>query len=105
MSVCPQSSDASSDHVVIGVCAMEKKSNARPMQEILDRLRLFESLRIVVFDEETILNKPVEKWPLCDCLISFHSKDFPLDKAVEYAALRQPLVLNDLQLQYKIQDR
>lgn len=93
------------NHVVIGVCAMEKKSNARPMQEILDRLRLFESLKVVVFDEATILHKTVQEWPLCDCLISFHSKGFPLDKAVEYAALRKPLVLNDLHMQYKIQDR
>ena len=92
-------------HVVIGVCAMEKKSNARPMQEIMDRLRLFESLQVVVFDEATILQKPVEEWPVCDCLISFHSKGFPLDKAVEYAALRKPMVLNDLHMQYKIQDR
>ncbi|KAK2178601.1 hypothetical protein NP493_538g04049 [Ridgeia piscesae] len=83
VSVYSKTSDVG--HVVIGVCAMEKKSNARPMQEIMDRLRLFESLQVVVFDEATILQKPVEEWPVCDCLISFHSKGFPLDKAVERA--------------------
>lgn len=30
---------------------------------------------------------------------------FPLDKAVEYAKLRNPLLINDLNMQYFIQDR
>lgn len=30
---------------------------------------------------------------------------FPLDKAVSYAKLRNPLLLNDLNMQYYIQDR
>lgn len=30
---------------------------------------------------------------------------FPLDKAVAYAKLRNPFVINDLNLQYQIQDR
>lgn len=30
---------------------------------------------------------------------------FPLDKAVEYAKLRNPLLINDLNMQYYIQDR
>lgn len=51
------------------------------MKEILTRLEEFELIRTVVFPEEVILNEPVSKWPLCDCLISFHSKGFPLAKA------------------------
>ena len=47
----------------------------------------------------------MEKWPIVDALISFHSKGFPLDKAVKYAELRNPMVINDLYMQYKIQDR
>ncbi|KAJ8340313.1 hypothetical protein SKAU_G00349460 [Synaphobranchus kaupii] len=54
---------------------------------------------------DVILNEPVDNWPLCDCLISFHSKGFPLDKAVSYAKLRNPLLINDLNMQYFIQDR
>ena len=84
---------------------MAKKSHSKPMQEILDRLLLFDYLKPIVFEEETILKEPVENWPLCDCLISFHSKGFPLDKAVRYAELRKPMVINDLYMQYKIQDR
>lgn len=30
---------------------------------------------------------------------------FPLDKAVEYARVRNPLLINDLNMQYFIQDR
>lgn len=51
------------------------------------------------------LKKPVEEWPVCDCLISFHSKGFPLDKAIQYAQLHKPYVINNLHMQYDIQDR
>ncbi|XP_073672182.1 inositol hexakisphosphate and diphosphoinositol-pentakisphosphate kinase 2 isoform X6 [Paramisgurnus dabryanus] len=91
--------------IVVGICAMSKKSNSKPMKEILERLCLFKYITVVTFEEEVILNQPVEKWPLCDCLISFHSKGFPLDKAVAYEKLRNPFVINDLDLQYFIQDR
>lgn len=51
------------------------------------------------------LQEPVENWPVCDCLISFHSKGFPLDKAIQYANLRNPFIINNLHMQYDIQDR
>ncbi|XP_069748507.1 inositol hexakisphosphate and diphosphoinositol-pentakisphosphate kinase 2 isoform X4 [Narcine bancroftii] len=91
--------------IVVGICAMAKKSKSKPMSEILDRLCKFKYITTVIFEEDTILNEPVEKWPLCDCLISFHSKGFLLDKAVAYAKLRNPFVINDLDMQYNIQDR
>ncbi|XP_053097249.1 inositol hexakisphosphate and diphosphoinositol-pentakisphosphate kinase 2 isoform X4 [Pangasianodon hypophthalmus] len=91
--------------IVVGICAMAKKSKSKPMKEILERLCLFKYITVVTFEEEVILNEPVENWPLCDCLISFHSKGFPLDKAVAYEKLRNPFVINDLNLQYCIQDR
>ncbi|XP_078112754.1 inositol hexakisphosphate and diphosphoinositol-pentakisphosphate kinase 1 isoform X9 [Sander vitreus] len=91
--------------IVVGICAMMKKSKSKPMTEILERLCKFDYISMVIFPEEVILEEPVEKWPLCDCLISFHSKGFPLDKAVEYAKLRNPLLINDLNMQYFIQDR
>nr|CAD7256131.1 unnamed protein product [Timema shepardi] len=87
--------------VVVGVCAMAKKSQSKPMKEILTRLEEFEYLKMVVFPEE----KPVEEWPVCDCLISFHSKGFPLDKAIQYANLHNPFIINNLHMQYDIQDR
>uniref|UniRef100_A0A3B4AAZ0 Inositol hexakisphosphate and diphosphoinositol-pentakisphosphate kinase n=1 Tax=Periophthalmus magnuspinnatus TaxID=409849 RepID=A0A3B4AAZ0_9GOBI len=91
--------------IVVGICCMMKKSKSKPMTQILERLCRFQYITVVIFNEETILNEAVEQWPLCDCLISFHSKGFPLDKAVEYVKLRNPLLLNDLNMQYYIQDR
>ncbi|XP_069998717.1 inositol hexakisphosphate and diphosphoinositol-pentakisphosphate kinase 2 isoform X5 [Penaeus vannamei] len=91
--------------VVVGICAMEKKSRSKPMKEILSRLEEFEFLRPVIFPEDVILKEPVEKWPICDCLISFHSKGFPLEKAQAYTDLRKPYVINNLDMQYDLQDR
>ncbi|XP_056908927.1 inositol hexakisphosphate and diphosphoinositol-pentakisphosphate kinase 1 isoform X3 [Takifugu flavidus] len=91
--------------IVVGICAMTKKSNSKPMTQILERLCKFDYIDVVIFPEEVILEEPVENWPRCDCLISFHSKGFPLDKAVDYAKLRNPLLINDLNMQYFIQDR
>uniref|UniRef100_A0A667ZDF3 Inositol hexakisphosphate and diphosphoinositol-pentakisphosphate kinase n=1 Tax=Myripristis murdjan TaxID=586833 RepID=A0A667ZDF3_9TELE len=91
--------------IVVGICCMMKKSKSKPMTQILERLCRFEYITVVIFPEDVILNEPVDKWPLCDCLISFHSKGFPLDKAVSYAKLRNPLLINDLNMQYFIQDR
>uniref|UniRef100_A0A8C7RWI4 Inositol hexakisphosphate and diphosphoinositol-pentakisphosphate kinase n=1 Tax=Oncorhynchus mykiss TaxID=8022 RepID=A0A8C7RWI4_ONCMY len=91
--------------IVVGICSMMKKSKSKPMTQIMERLCKFEYITVVIFPEEVILNEPVDKWPLCDCLVSFHSKGFPLDKAVEYANLRNPLIINDLNMQYYIQDR
>ncbi|XP_060091615.1 inositol hexakisphosphate and diphosphoinositol-pentakisphosphate kinase 2 isoform X2 [Heteronotia binoei] len=97
--------DSVQRQIVVGICSMAKKSNSKPMKEILERLSMFKYITVVIFEEDVILNELVENWPLCDCLISFHSKGFPLDKAVSYAKLRNPFVINDLNMQYRIQDR
>ncbi|KAL6480507.1 hypothetical protein MHYP_G00115400 [Metynnis hypsauchen] len=96
---------ASERQIIVGICSMMKKSNSKPMTQIMERLCKFEYISVVIFPEDVILNEPVEKWPVCDCLVSFHSKGFPLDKAVSYAKLRNPLLINDLNMQYFIQDR
>ena len=107
---------------------MAKKTQSKPMGEIVKRIKMFDFVEVEIFDENQILNDPVEKWPLCDCLISFHSKveinsknlkqnlkinptkiiiiqGFPLEKAIEYENLRKPFVINDLEKQWDIQDR
>ncbi|XP_022087070.1 inositol hexakisphosphate and diphosphoinositol-pentakisphosphate kinase 2-like isoform X3 [Acanthaster planci] len=89
----------------VGICAMAKKSRSKPMREILSRLEIFEHIEIIIFKEEVILNDPVEEWPICDCLVSFFSQGFPLEKAIAYAKLRKPLVINDLEAQYNLLDR
>lgn len=63
--------------IVVGICAMTKKSKSKPMTQILERLCKFEYIAVVIMGEDVILNEPVEKWPACDCLISFHSKGWP----------------------------
>jgi len=91
--------------VVVGVCAMEKKTLSKPMKEILTRLEEFEYIKTYIFSEKVILEEPVERWPVVDCLISFHSKGFPLEKSIQYAELRKPLVINNLESQFFIMDR
>ncbi|KAG9489223.1 hypothetical protein GDO78_005298 [Eleutherodactylus coqui] len=91
--------------IVVGICAMTKKSKSKPMTQILERLCKFDYITVVIMSEDIILNESVENWPICDCLISFHSKGFPLDKAVAYSKLRNPFLINDLDMQYFIQDR
>lgn len=70
----------------------------RPSQE-------FEFLKIYVFPEDVIMKEEIENWFVVDCLISFHSKGFPLEKAIKYAQLRNCYVLNNLPMQFDIQDR
>jgi len=74
------------------------------MKSILERLQHPNS-EIVVFSESVILNDPIEDWPICDCLITFFSVGFPLDKAVKYVELRKPLLINELESQYDLLDR
>lgn len=47
----------------------------------------------------------MDKWPRCDCLISFHSKGFPLEKALAYSELVRPFIINNLRKQFDLQDR
>ncbi|KAH0950419.1 hypothetical protein HN011_002262 [Eciton burchellii] len=102
---CCSDVEGEGKQVLVGICAMAKKSQSKPMKEILTRLEEFEYIKIVVFPEEVILKESVENWPVVDCLISFHSKGFPLDKAINYANLRNPFIINNLPMQYDIQDR
>ncbi|OAF71141.1 hypothetical protein A3Q56_01098 [Intoshia linei] len=91
--------------VVVGVCSMSKKSHSNPMNEILKRLRKFDHIECFIFDERLILNEPIETWPLCDCLITFYSVGFPLHKAIRYATLRKPYLINQCDDQYLLQNR
>ncbi|CAF4265508.1 unnamed protein product, partial [Rotaria sp. Silwood2] len=99
--------DAEDDYhfITVGICAQWKKVKAKPMEEILNRLEQFEFLRTIVFPETIIHEKPIEEWPFCHVLISFHSKGFPLAKTQEYARLHQPFLINDLGKQWDIMDR
>ena len=75
------------------------------------RLRIFLScipnsvFEVVFFGDDCIVNKPIEDWPIVDVLIAFFSQGFPLTKAEQYVALRQPFLINNLQEQRVLQDR
>ena len=103
--------DLTKGPIVIGVCAMRKKAKSKPMMEMLDRLTSFavdgrQEFTTIFFDEETILHKPVEEWPLCEALIAFFSTGFPLRKAQGYAQLHPSIVVfNDLKEQEVLHDR
>ncbi|KAI3894278.1 hypothetical protein MKX03_001825 [Papaver bracteatum] len=91
--------------IKIGVCVMEKKAFSSPMGQILDRLQSFGEFEILYFGDKVILEEPVESWPICDCLIAFHSSGYPLEKAEAYASLRKPFLVNDLKQQHLLHDR
>ncbi len=93
------------EKIIVGVCAMAKKVNSKPMEAILTRLKSYDHFEIIVFPQETILDEPIEQWPRCDCFLSFYSKDFPLKKAQEYAKHFNPYLINDLEKQWDIMDR
>lgn len=89
----------------IAVCAMEHKVRSKPCRAILNHLMENGEFELVLFNDKIILDEPVESWPTCDFLISFFSKSFPLQKAIDYVNLRHPFVVNDLELQKVLWDR
>ncbi|XP_021905415.1 inositol hexakisphosphate and diphosphoinositol-pentakisphosphate kinase VIP2 isoform X2 [Carica papaya] len=91
--------------ITIGVCVMEKKVFSAPMGEILERLHAFGEFEVIHFGDKIILEEPIESWPICDCLIAFYSSGYPLEKAEEYAALRKPFLVNELEPQHLLHDR
>ncbi|KAJ1962104.1 inositol hexakisphosphate and diphosphoinositol-pentakisphosphate kinase [Dipsacomyces acuminosporus] len=90
---------------IIGICAMDSKSRSKPMTNILNRLVAANQYELVFFGEKTILDEDIEKWPICDFLISFFSKGFPLEKAFQYFRLRKPFSVNSLIRQFLLFDR
>jgi len=91
--------------ITLGVCCMASKAKSLPMQSILKRLETTGDFAIEVFPEEVILNEPIEDWPKVECLISFASGGFPLDKAIAYCKLVGPRVINNLEYQKKLCNR
>ena len=84
----------------LGVCSMEKKLNSDSMQEILKRLNEPKPcFNIIIFQEEMILRKKINEWPIVEALITFYSDGFPFLKVQEYCDLRKPFLINDIKKQ------
>lgn len=83
---------------------MEKKLKSRPMRQILGYLEKA-GLQILRFNNEMLLNKPIEEWHRCDVLIGFYSSGFPLQKAINYVDKYKPKMINDLRAQNVLWDR
>ena len=90
--------------ITLGICAMAKKTQSKPMKEIIKRLPV-EMFEVIIFPEDLILNEPVEQWPKVECLIAFYSNGYPLEKAIAYTDMVKPFLLNDLHSQAILQDR
>ena len=84
---------------------MEKKLKSKPMQAILSYMAQYNDLVIDQFDQDVIMNSPIEEWPKCDALISFYSSGFPIDKALKYVQRYKPIQINDLESQKILWDR
>lgn len=70
---------------------MEKKLKSKPMQAIIEHLSRYNELYIIQFDQETILDKPIEEWPIVEAFICFYSSKFPMNKALEYTKKYNPI--------------
>ena len=57
---------------------MEKKLGSRPMREILNFVSRNTEIEILRFNDEMLLEKPIDDWIRCDVLIAFYSTGFPL---------------------------
>jgi inositol hexakisphosphate/diphosphoinositol-pentakisphosphate kinase len=69
---------------------MKKKAASKPMKAILKLICESGRFEIRIFEEEVILNAPIEEWPHpVDSLICFFSEGFPLEKAEAYISLRR----------------
>ena len=62
--------------IKLGICAMEKKVYSKHMQNILNGIRQFTEITIIIFDESIIFGKSIEEWPIVEALIIFLVMDF-----------------------------
>ncbi len=77
------------------------------MQAILANLREIEQgeIEVLIFGDDAIMNDAPEAWPIVDFLICFHTHNFPLEKAIEYVRLRNPVCINDVTTQADLLSR
>jgi len=99
------SSEPGRQRTKLGVCCMRSKVHAPPMQAILLRLGRSKDFEIIIFEEDTILRKPIEEWPVVECFLAFFSTGFPLEKCIAYTKLVNPTVINEVEAQTVFRSR
>ena len=45
---------------------------------------------VIFFGDECILNSNITSWPICNVLVAFFSKGYPLNKVIEYVIIYKP---------------
>lgn len=98
-------SEGIDNKIILGVVALEKKVNSKPMRALLNHLEFTGKYSIIKFPDSVILEEPIETWPKVECLISFFSSGFPYEKVLEYVKLVKPFEINDLEKQAWLFDR
>eukprot|EP01054_Gregarina_sp_Poly1_P004257 Gregarina_sp_Poly_1__4256@NODE_231_length_11106_cov_68_912130_g204_i0_p2_GENE_NODE_231_length_11106_cov_68_912130_g204_i0NODE_231_length_11106_cov_68_912130_g204_i0_p2_ORF_typecomplete_len662_score83_43His_Phos_2/PF00328_22/4_1e40PPIP5K2_N/PF18086_1/6_8e27RimK/PF08443_11/2_7e14ATPgrasp_3/PF02655_14/0_023_NODE_231_length_11106_cov_68_912130_g204_i060278012 len=89
----------------LGCCAMPSKMSSLPMQTILRTLIEVGGFELVEFTEDHLLRRDTSEWPRVDCLIAFYSRGYPLDKVLRYVLETNPIVLNDINMQFILRNR
>lgn len=91
--------------ILVGVAAMRRKLNSAPMQAILASLRQANPhFHLVIFDDVQMACDP-HTWPRVHVLLTLYSANFPLQNVLDYIALHNPLLVNNLHRQHCMQDR
>lgn len=107
-SIITEQSDSSEfirNKIILGVCAMEKKTKSEAMQNLLKLIGMDSRIDVLIFSEKTILKKPVREWRKVNALICFFSKGFPLRKAEKYAEINNVYLINNIKNQRLLWDR
>jgi inositol hexakisphosphate/diphosphoinositol-pentakisphosphate kinase len=84
---------------------MEKKTGSEAMQNLIKLIKVDKKIEVIVFSQNTILNKPIEEWRKVNALICFFSKGFPLHKAEKYAEMQNVYLINNISNQRLLWDR
>ena len=52
------------EKIVLGICAMDKKTSSKPMKEIMNRIEKTSIFQIKYISDKVKFEQPVETWPV-----------------------------------------
>lgn len=108
MATSQSSTTNSNQHptIILGVAGVVRKLHSAPMKAIVESIRHVNSrFHVILLDDNLMCTKSVETWPIVDALLALYSPHFPLDRVLQYVALRSPLLVNNLRVQPLLMDR